>query len=280
MQFSKVMQGICGASLALVYMTGANAGTMGEVAVATNKIYFGAFGGGGSMSGKMNARQHGTAFFTEAAGGPLAVDAFGKVDIGSMGLVGGHIGYQWKDLPVSFYTGQNFTPAIELEGFYLGKSSFKGDDLINSQVARLAEHDFRVTYPQNAGVFLVNAIIKMNPIQSRFQPYIGGGIGAALLSISNASSVQTSPSEPDVNHYNSHTNATNATFAAQGKVGLEYAITDGLGIFAEYRGIYFAQSNYVFGSTVYPTHAATSSWQVGFGSQYYNTGVLGLHYTI
>lgn len=51
-----------------------------------------------------------------------------------------------------------------------------------------------------------------------WHPYIGAGIGAAILSISNANSLQTSPPEAGVNHYNSNPNDKVGAFAVQAKV--------------------------------------------------------------
>lgn len=45
----------------------------------------------------------------------------------------------------------------------------------------------------------------------------------------------------------------------------------------EYRGLYIADTGYVFGSLVAPPHVPTSSWLVEMDSQYYNTGVIGVH---
>ena len=66
----------------------------------------------------------------------------------------------------------------------------------------------------------------------------------------------------------------------QGKVGLNFDLCDALSIFAEYRGLYLTNNNYSFGSTVYATHPVTSNWWVNMSSQYYNLGVLGIHYAI
>lgn len=268
-----------GILLILTSMKG-NAGAMGpQMVAAPGKIYVGVFGGAGS-SNKINMSQYGTAFFTESESGPLAVNAFGKTNSRTAGLVGGHVGYQWMDISSNLFNSQlSLAPAVELEGYYLGNSSYTGHD-INNDTSRLLEHDFLVKYPMNAGVFLANAILNFNPVQSRIHPYIGAGIGAAVLSISNATSTQVLPSEPDVNHYNSNASNTAATFAAQGKVGLNFEVSNNISIFAEYRGLYLADSNYTFGSTVYPTHAQTSSWQVLMGSQYFNMGAIGVHYTI
>ena len=170
--------------LALVSYEG-NAGTMGpEVLQVPEKIYVGVFGGGGA-SLETNISQYGTAFYTEAAGGPLAVNAFGQASSRAVGLVGGHIGYQWMDRPSTLFNPWSLAPAIELEGYYLGGNSFTA--ALNNNTTRLPEHNFHVKYPMSTGVFLANAILNITPEQSRYHPYIGAGIGAAVISISNAS---------------------------------------------------------------------------------------------
>lgn len=257
------------------------AGAMGPAQVtATDKIYFGVFGGGGS-SNHVSINQYGTAFFTEAVGGPLAVNAFGHTNSRSVGIVGGHIGYQWRDIFLNASSNQaSLAPAVELEGYYVGKSSFRGHD-INNDTTRLPEHDFLVTYPLKTGVFLANAVLNFNSVNyARWHPYVGAGIGAAVLSIANADSLQVAPLEAGVNHYNGNPNDKVATFAAQTKVGLNFAFSEHLSVFGEYRWLYLADTNFNFGSTVYPTHAPTSSWNANLGSQSYNMGAGGIRFTV
>ena len=249
----------------LLALSGAEiqAGTMGPVEIAaTQKVYFSIFGGGGS-SNRVNVNQYGTALFAEAIGGPLAVNAFGRTDRRNAGMIGGNVGYQFSDILLNSFSSQtSLSPAIELEGYYLGKSTFSAHD-INNDTTRLAEHDFLVTYPLRTGVFLVNTVLNFNSANySRWSPYVGAGIGAAVLSISNAGSLQVAPPEPGVNHYNGNPNDKTSAFAAQAKAGLNFAVTEHLSIFAEYRFLYIANANFTFGSTVFPGHAATTSNQL------------------
>ncbi|MFC3909133.1 outer membrane protein [Legionella dresdenensis] len=265
---------LTGIFLALAGLS-AHAGTMGPVAAAPGNIYAGVFGGGGAST-KTDLSQYGTAFFPEAAGGPLAVDAFGRTNSRSMGMVGGQIGYQWTDI-VTAFTSWTLTPAFEAEGYYLGKSNFTGHE-VNNNTTRLPEHDFAVTYPTSAGVFLINAVLNFNS-DSWLRPYIGAGIGGAVFSINNANALQVSPLEVGVNHYNSNTSSKDSAFAGQIKVGSNFAVNPHVSIFAEYRWLYAAPTSYTFGSTSYPTHAATSAWRVDFGAQKYNMGSAGIRYT-
>jgi opacity protein-like surface antigen len=257
------------------------AGTMGEeVVCTTGKIYAGVFGGAGS-SNRVNIAQFGTAFFREAEGGALAVDAFGRLHRRTVGLVGGQVGYQWAE---RFLSSLNLpwglAPAVELEGYYLSKSKFTGHE-INNDTRRLPEHDFLVTYPTRAGIFLSNAVLNLNiPNLNRFHPYVAAGIGAAVVTIHRAQALQVAPPEIGINHYNSNPGDTEATFAAQTKVGLNFDFTQNINIFAEYRWLYIPNSKYSFGSTVYQGHAPTSSWLVKLSTQNYNMGAVGIRYSI
>lgn len=256
------------------------AGTMGPVNLGTGRIYAGVFGGAGT-SNKVDISQFGTAYYLEAAGGPLAVNSFGKTDRRTVGFVGGQVGYQWSEILLnSFNSAWTVAPAAELEGYYLGRSKFRGHD-INNDTVRLPEHDFKVTYPMSTGVFLTNAVLNLNLANyARFHPYVGAGIGGAAIDITDAKSRQVAPPELGVNHYNSKTSDTESTFAAQAKAGLNVELTANTSVFVEYRWLYLASTSYTFGSTVYPAHVATSSWLVKINSQYYNMGAVGLRYSV
>lgn len=255
----------------------AYSGTMGPESInAPGTIYVGIFGGGGALSSS-DIRQFGTAFFTEADGGPLAVNAIGTSQSSSLGLIGGHIGFSWSNKIGVYFP---LTPAIELEGYYMGGAKIEGHDLSND-TTRLPEHDFLVSYPLKTGVFLANAILNADHlILGRFKPYVGVGIGSAVVSTSGATSIQLSPQEPGINHYNANPDDTTLAFAAQPKIGLHFDLNTQASIFAEYRFLFLSQTSYTFGSTVYPTHAPTSPWMVSIKPQYYNMGTLGIEFDL
>ena len=256
-------------------------GTMGPESVAPmDALYIGVFGGGGSVaSGDLH--QEGTAFLGDMEGGPLAVNGKGKFNSSSEWLVGGHVGYQWPARSFNHVSPNwTFVPATELEGYYMGGPTIEGYDQ-NNDTTRLLEHDFHVTYPLHTGVFLVNAILNANHANfGKFHPYIGVGAGAAVLSITGANATQKTPAEPGINHYNSRTNDTSLAFAAQPKIGVSFDVSQNTKMFVEYRFLYLSASDFTFGSTVYPTHAATSHWNVNIGSQYYNLGTIGIQYDL
>ena len=256
-------------------------GTMGPKSVdPVGTIYIGAFGGGGSITAH-DLSQQGTAFYSASKGGPLAVNALGVASGSSAWIAGGNVGYRWPERLFNFTSSDlTFSPATELEGYYLGGATIAGDDL-NNGTTRLVEHDFRVKYPMGTGVFLVNAVLNVNhSYLGEFHPYVGVGAGPAVVSITGANSTQKTPAEPYFNHYNSGTNDTAIAFVAQPKIGVSLDLCKNTNMFVEYRFIYISATDYTFGSTVYPTHVATSNWDVAIGSQYYNMGTIGIQFDL
>ncbi len=251
--------------------------------LSSGSFYVGGFGGWGT-SNDFQIRQSGVAFFSPSQhalgiGGlsePLGIDSVGDSDHLSIGFGGIHLGYEWI-IPNVKNTALTLIPGIELEGLYFKKTF--STELDNSNNI-LTEHDFADEFPMKTGVVLVNGVLALNWCMSKLQPYIGVGLGAAVNSITNADSPQISPPEYGVNHFNSDTDSQDWTFAAQTKVGLRYALNDHVRVFAEYRFIYLGNTEYTFGSTHYPTHVQTTSWEVDFDNMYYNTGALGIEFSL
>jgi hypothetical protein len=232
--------------------------------------YVGVFGGGGSRSSS-TISQFGTAFFAEAVGGPLAIDATGRTSSGGVGFVGAHLGYEWS-------YGAYLRPALEIEGFYLAGNQPRAT-LVNP-TDRLAEHTFDDTFPTRTTVLLANMVVGFNTPYKSITPYIGGGIGAANVSINGATSTQTDPPEVGVNHFNSSPGSSAWTFAAQAKAGARLALGDsGAYLFGEYRYLYVGDVNQVFGSTTYPTHAPTSPWTTSFGGTSHHLAAGGVGFS-
>lgn len=246
----------------------------------SNRLYVGAFGGG-LRSNSTKLTQMGTAFFTEAEGGPLAVLAEGNTEKKWSGFGGAQIGYEWSRSPGSGYCGCSswtLAPAAEIEAFFY--SHKKKGHLINT-TDRLPEHDFLNSFQMNTGVILANAVFSLNNSGwCGFSPYIGGGLGAARISIRHAKSLQVSPEEPGINHFNSKRSDSSWAFAAQAKAGLRYNICKSFHIFGEYRYVYLDSSNYILGSTVDPSHAPTSPWNLKMHNAQYNAFVVGIQYDL
>ena len=238
-----------------------------------NSTYVGVFGGYGS-SNHINVSQYGTAFFTEAEGGPLEVHAFGDLNSQNAAFYGLQLGYQAQEIPL--HSQWTLVPGVELEGYTLNKRQFEGN--LTNNIGRLPEHDFAVTYPLRSTVFLGNAVFSFNHPCVFVHPYLIFGIGSAIVRASGAEAAQINPPEAGINHYNSHPSDSNSAFAGQFKLGLSYDINDCLSIFADYRWLYLASTELLFGPTDYLNHVPTSSWQVKLDAQRYNLGNVGVRF--
>jgi opacity protein-like surface antigen len=243
-------------------------------APAGRGIYVGVFGGGG-VSSISNVTQLGNALFPPSAGGPLDVHATGSSGNQGVGLVGLQIGYESSGNAEAGCWG--LLPAFEMEGFYLTGTQHA---TVDNPTARLPEHVFDDSFPMDNAVFLTNVVLSVQMPNSGITPYIGGGIGAASVNINGANSPQVSPPELGVNHFNSGPDSSAWGFAAQAKVGLRVALGEHAYVFGEYRYLYVGSTTYIFGSTVYPTHAPTTDWTVHFNdmSHHMAVGGIGFHF--
>jgi opacity protein-like surface antigen len=233
-------------------------------------VYVGAFGGGGYGS-STDITQRGTAYFIEAQGGPLAVNANGSSGGSGVGFVGGQVGYEFSHNALML-------PAFEIEGFYLATGTRSAT--ANSPTDRLAEHTFDDSFKVNNTVFLANMVVSFPTSYPGVTPYIGGGIGAARVAATGADSLQIAPMEPGVNHFNSDPDSSAWTFAAQVKAGVRLALSSNAYVFGEYRYLYVGETEQTYGSTVYSFHAPTSPWTVNMDSTSYQlaTGGIGFNF--
>nr|WP_246274788.1 outer membrane beta-barrel protein [Hyphomicrobium sulfonivorans] len=243
-----------------------SSGGAAAVAAAPGRgVYVGLFGGGGFGSSN-DIIQRGTAYFVEAQGGPLAVNATGSTNSGGVGFIGAQVGHEWS-------YNSLMLPAFEIEGFYLDTGNRHAT--VNAPSVRLPVHTFENSFSSNSTVFLANMVLSF-PTSYSITPYIGGGIGAARLSLSGADSLQVTPMEAGVNHFNSGTSSDAWTFAAQIKAGARLAISSNAYLFGEYRYLYVGSVDQTFGSTVYANHAPTSPWTVQFDSTSYQLATAGV----
>jgi hypothetical protein len=232
--------------------------------------YVGVFGGGG-VSSSGNISQLGTVFFLEAQGGPLSVNATGRSGTRGAWFVGGHAGYEWS-------YGTHLLPALEIEGLYL--SGANQHATLENPSPRLAEHTFDNTFPMQTAVVLANVVVGFRTPYQGVTPYIGGGMGAARISINGASSTQLSPPEVGINHFNSGDDSSAWALAAQAKAGVRVALgNSGAYLFGEYRYLFIGSADQIFGPTVYPTHAATSQWTVRFDNMSYHLATAGVGFS-
>lgn len=239
-----------------------------------NGIYFGIFGGGGKAV-SANATQRGTVFFDASQGGTLVVNAHGDSNNPSAGFFGAHLGIRGNPWQLTG-AGICLIPAVEVEAFYLRSNP---DFLVVDNTSRIPSHTFDDSLPMRTGVFLANAVFGFKlPNVCNVYPYVGVGLGGTRIRISDADSPQVNPPEADVNHFNSNPDASDTAFAAQAKVGINFNLSCHLRLLAEYRYLYAASTDYTFGSTQYPTHAATTNWNVHIGKLGYNLADVGLEY--
>ena len=232
-------------------------------------IYFGALGGGG-FSTTANANQFGTAFFIEAAGGPLAVNASGRTDSGSVWFAGGQMGYEMPYL-------SGVLPAFEIEGLYLSSGTRRAT-LQNPNVRGL-EQTFDDTFPMTSSVLLANLVLSFPTSYPGVTPYVGVGIGGARVAVSGANSLQLNPAEGALNHFNSGPDSSAWTFAAQAKAGVRVALGSNAYVFGEYRYLYVGSNDQIFGPTVDAGHVPTTAWTVRFGDTSYHLGAAGIGFS-
>jgi len=253
---------------------GQNSKTPQDDTQETGHFYVGVFGGGGGF-GVSNFRQTGTIFYPASSGGTTGVTATSGGRTAGAGFVGLQLGYLWPELkdqkkPQSW----ELKIGTEFEGYYIGTSL---KPLLGSRT--VTEERFQDKFPINEGTLLAGGVLHFYAEEGkRFHPFVGGAVGAAVLTAHDATSFQQSPPEPGINHFNTNTTATAWSFAAQGKIGLMFDIDEHFKAFAEYRFLYLTPASFTFGNTRYSNHPATSNWRVRFGNMYINLGDAGIAY--
>ncbi|MBY0529642.1 MAG: hypothetical protein K2P51_05565 [Rhabdochlamydiaceae bacterium] len=240
----------------------------------SNRFYIGGFGGE-LFSNTAHVSQMGTALF-QTVEGPLAVEARGYTKKASPGFGGVQLGYEWSKR-IDKCRHWALAPGAEMEGYWYSRH-VKGHLMNATDTDRLPEHDFLDTFHMNAGVYLANFVLSLNNTW-KLSPYVAAGVGASRMSLRNAKSLQVAPKEPGINHFNSRTHDSSWAFAAQIKAGLRYKLR-WFHVFGEYRYLFVDFSNYIFGSTVYPTHAHTTPWNVKFQNIQYNGFAFGVQFDL
>lgn len=237
----------------------------GSISRSSGGAYAGIFGGAGS--GSSVARQLGTVYFIEAAGGPQNINAKGKPKDDNTTVVGAQVGYEWSN---SSY----LRPAVELEALYLPRSKQRAN--MPHYDVRATENMFNDTLPTDTSVVLANAVLGFKTPYKSITPYIGGGVGAAYVTVTGATSTQLNPAEPGINHFNSEEDSSVLTAAGQLKAGIRMDLSESAYLFGEYRYLYIGAHDQTFGSTFDPGHSPTSPWTVSYDGTSYNLATLGL----
>lgn len=233
-------------------------------------MYASVFGGGGS-SNVNSINQMGTAYYLEAQGGPLGVNAVGSSGNDGVGMVGMQIGHEWTTGAPEGSWG--VLPAVEFEGMYL--TGTQNVQLIND-TARLPEHVFDDSFPMDNIALLANAVVSFQTPLVNLYPYLGGGLGMTNVKIDGADSLQLDPAEPGVNHFNANPNSSAVGLSAQFKAGFRVNLTERMYLFTEYRYLYVQSTTHTFGSTQYPGHPVTSPWTVQLKDMNSHLGVGGI----
>lgn len=256
-------------TLAIIASVVAVPAIAGEQAAPARGTYVGVFGGWGSGS-DTDVNQLGTVFFTEAQGGPLAVNARGQTDSDGGGFIGGQVGHEWSSNSMA-------VPAFEIEGFYLDTGTQHAT--LENPTDRLPEHTFADTFPTDTSVFLANLVLSFPKAFQGVTPYVGGGIGGAQVDIDGATSLEVDPAEPGINHFNSGADSSVWTFAAQIKAGARLPISGNAYVFGEYRYLYVGSTDHIFGNTDYDTHAPTAAWTVRFDDTSHHMATAGIGFS-
>jgi opacity protein-like surface antigen len=162
-----------------------------------------------------------------AADGPMDYDTWYVSVFGGYNMARAQLSYSDSHYDIKLKDG--FTVGVAV-GSYVADGVRMERELSYIRNANKSETDERTDPPRAmtgrmSGVFLMNNVWKDFRVSDRFQPYIGGGIGAALLSGEGTS----------VGNLNDFDFSGELAFAMQAGVGARYAVTDRLALDVGYR---------------------------------------------
>ncbi len=243
----------------------------------TKGYYLGGFGGFGNV--RISNLQNGAALSTGPSGpyDPESINVYatGKSPSHYFGMGGLHFGCESqrrKDKDVRLVT------AAEVEAYYYQHT----DNAFSTNTAELDPaidfHYFDLIIPTKNLGYTANLVIALE--NKYLTPYIGGGFGQQVIWVKNANSEQLEPVDDpiDANHFNGQTNAHTWVGAVVFKGGLRKTFNTHYRLFAEYRGYWTSQANFLLGPTKYPTHRDTTKWLLQFDYTIYNMGVFGIDF--
>ncbi len=237
-----------------------------------NRGFYGGFLVGGGVSTNDPIVQTGTAFVPTPP--PLPVWATGEAANRAGVMAGIHLGYEWSGRRIGCDPRWAILPALEFEGYYLGTQQVGALNNFDS-TNRIPEHLFDYRAPLNIGVLMPNFLMTLHT-PFGIHPYVGFGVGTAIVSNAGATSLQLAPPEPGINHFNSNPSVTDWAPAATCRAGLRFDLGNSWYLFTEYKFLAIGATDYTFGPTVYPTHSPTTAWSVHYGTMFEHLGVLGL----
>lgn len=281
-------------------------------------LYIGAFGGVGSTSSQSveqtGTAHKGFTHADEYYSYDLHVDVDGENEAKAVTVLGGQIGYQWNTGSVlkpaleveGAYLSANQRADLlnaDDDGVANVRVTTGGTpvvvddqdvlDMVTEHVLdtplSAGNHTFTNTAKMKVALFTLNGVLTCDT-GSALKPYIGAGVGLAFVNMRNAVSQQTGPGSLEmgqvtadsasvpINHFNSRDNASDIAFAVQVKGGARLQVSDRVSLFAEYRFVRLAATDYTFGSTVYYTHAPTDNWVVRNGVMNLHNAVAGIRF--
>lgn len=272
---------------------------------------YGSVFGGVAWSARQDVKQTGAAHMRGDHALPgykdfdLLVDTRGRATSERAGMFGANVGYRFDT------RDSRIAPSVELEAAHLSRR--QSANLRNPAAERIAnvgsgstqvrlddplptvtdkygagKHRFANRMDIDTNLVMLNAVFAYKS-HGFIEPYLGVGIGMALVDAGRAVSHQTNPSGPievspvtgeRVNHFNGRTRDRDAALAWQAKAGVSASLGRHLALFLEYRLVHVGATDFVFGSTRYAGHAPTERWRVRNGAMRTHAGVLGVQYRL
>lgn len=129
-----------------------------------------------------------------------------------------------------------FSLGGEVEAFY---NNFKASGNVDADLP--ANGSLRTKLEGDAAVFMVNGIGRME--YSILRPYIGLGIGMAVITADSTIRLNQPPAAPQ----SFSDDDIDVVLAAQGLAGLEFKLAERWGLFTEYRHLVFFDSEFTQG---------------------------------
>lgn len=303
---------------ALVAVCVVMGGTNAMAADGDGGLYIGAFGGIGSTAGQSveqtGTAHKGFTHDGDYYSYDLGVDVTGNNQHKSSATFGGQIGYEWNthsairpalEIEGSYLSANQRSNLVNRSDDSVAnvKVTAGGNpvhvtdeaelDMVRTHVLdtplSAGNHTFTDTAKMKVALFTINGVLTYNT-SAKLKPYVGAGVGLAFVNMRDAVSQQTGPGGVEtgqvtaggavvpINHFNSRDHASDIAFAVQAKAGIRYQLSKRFSLFAEYRLIRLASTEYTYGSTVYATHAPTDAWGVKHGAMNLSNGLVGIRY--
>lgn len=178
--------------------------------------------------------------------------------------------HTWRKL-LSTENNEPFKSSADFETFNINSTHSATN--INDVSARLPEYAFQVRYPTKTKIFLARGTLKVhNPNWKTLHPYVGMGLGSALMSLSG---MNTQSTEAPVYPLNSEANLSKWVLSFQPKIGMNLDLNQRTSLFIEYRYLYAAQNQLAFNSLFNSSLNSPSA-----NAWHSNMGTVGIKFSI